>query len=548
MTTLPQQLERVVLALCEDVDSPVSREVARLLREKDYKSLVNLTVDPRAYDSARRYSEDVACVDFLRKYTGFVIDGIDKAQVALDNFFVAEKACCRTNVRLHKFVKNQGPFEDPGDLRLIQSFDWMRSWIRDVLGPLPKELGGRFGPGSTFHDVGRLITVPDKMTSRPTVTKPARCLLTIWSQTAWCRALLSSHQNRSDPEDVRGNRFTTVPKDARKDRGIAIEPSINVFYQLAVGKVIRNRLRLNANIDLKFGQELHRRLAREASRTGSHATIDLSNASDTVSYNLVKILLPEGWFLLLDTLRSPRTLVRGRWHHLQKFSSMGNGYTFELETLIFSAIAAHACHLDNVDASHEATRLSVYGDDIILPVKASGTFLALLKLLGFTPNPEKTFTDGKFRESCGGDFFDGLAVRPYYQKDVPDEPANWIRMANGIRRLGHQDSFSDFRYGPLWRAWQRALEPLPTDIRRLRGPEDLGDLVIHDTREFWQYYRNSDGWAFFRTWSPVNPKIKLHHWSPDVVLAAALYGIPSDGVANRDSVSGYRMRWTTHPY
>jgi hypothetical protein len=338
-----------------------------------------------------------------------------------------------------------------------------------------------------------------------------------------------------------------VPKDARKDRGIAIEPSLNVFYQLAVGKAIRGRLRERTGVDLQLGQDSHRRMAREASRTGLHATIDLSNASDTVSYNLVKILLPEGWFNLVDTLRSPYTLVKGQWVQLHKFSSMGNGYTFELETLVFLAAVAYACYLHG-ESLDRGSNASVYGDDIILPVKASGTLLALLQWMGFKANAEKTFTTGKFRESCGGDYFDGKAVRPYYQKEIPDEPAKWIRMANGIRRLGRQDPYSDFRWSTPWRAWLRALDAIPTDIRRLRGPEDLGDLVIHDEREFWQVHRrNRAGMAFLQTWAPVIPKLSLHHWKPDVVLAAALYGIPSDGVPLRGVVSGYRKRWTAYP-
>lgn len=547
MSALPQQLERVVIALCDDVGSQVAQAVKNAIVERNYRSLVTMTVDPSAYTCARSYLEDVSCVEFLRKYTGFAIPGIDKAQVAIDNFWVAEEACCKTNARLSRFVNAQGPFEDAGDLRLLESLEWMRSWIRDVLGALPASLEGRFGPGATYHDVGRLTTVPDKITSRPTSTSEARCLLPLWSPTAWCRALVSSNQSQSDPEIVRGNRFTTVPKDARKDRGIAIEPSLNVFYQLAVGKAIRSRLRERTGVDLQSGQDSHRRMAREASRTGLHATIDLSNASDTVSYNLVKILLPEGWFNLVDTLRSPYTLVRGQWVRLHKFSSMGNGYTFELETLVFLASVAYACHLHG-ESLNRGSNASVYGDDIILPVKASGTLISLLQWLGFSPNKEKTFTTGKFRESCGGDYFDGKAVRPYYQKEIPDEPAKWIRMANGIRRLGHQDPFSDFRWSTPWRAWLRALDAIPTDIRRLRGPEDLGDLVIHDDREFWQSHRRTrGGTAFLRTWAPVIPKLSLHHWKPDVVLAAALYGIPSDGVASRGVVSGYRKRWTAYP-
>lgn len=548
MSAFPQQLEKVVLTLCEDVGSPVATKVAELVRARDFGSLVRMSVNPASYACPLSYLEDASVVELLRKYSGFDIPDIDKAGVALRNFYAAEESCKKANDRLTRFVNAQGPFEDPSDLRLLECFEWMRSWIRDVLGGLPRELQPSFGPGATYGDVGRYITVPDKMSSRPSTTLEARALLPLWETTAWCRYLVRSFPSHSDPEVVRGNRFTTVPKDATKDRGIAIEPSINVFYQLGLGRAIRRRLLFKTGIDLDYGQEFHRRLAKEASRTGSHATIDLSNASDTVSRVLVELLLPRGWFDLLCTLRSPRTLVKGRWVHLQKFSSMGNGFTFELETLIFSAIVAYSCHVHGLEMNR-GRNATVFGDDIILPTEASGTCLSLLRFCGFTPNPAKTYVSGPFRESCGGDYFQGKAVRPYYVKKVPDEPAKWIALANGIRRLGHQDPYSEFRWSTPWRAWLRALDALPSDIRRNRGPEDLGDLVVHDASEFWSVRPHPErpGIKQIRTWAPVKTVVRWHHWKPEIVLAAALYGGRSEGVSPRGSVSGYRHRWATYP-
>jgi len=377
------------------------------------------------------------------------------------------------------------------------------------------------------------------------MTQMCSLLLPLWERTAWASALIESNPCQSHPEYIRGNRFTTVPKDAKKDRGIAIEPGLNVFFQLGVGDAIKRRL-LRVGLDLKDGQDIHKRVACDASRRGHYSTIDLSNASDTVSKALVKLLLPKGWFDLLDTLRSPMTFVDGKWVHLSKFSSMGNGFTFELETLLFAAIAQEACYLAGVHAPTGAG-CWVYGDDIILPSQASATMLTLLRFFGFTPNEGKTFTSGPFRESCGGDFFEGKAVRPHYLKDEPYEPADWIKLANGIRRLGRKDSGCDFHWGIVRRAWLRALDAIPVNIRRLRGPEDLGDLVIHDEREFWFKRRTRDLRTFVRTWMPFTKALPLHYWSGPVVFASALYGVPSDGVLPRDTVDGYRMKWVSYP-
>jgi len=283
MSAFPQQLEKVVQALCEDADTPRSLAVSMLLKYREYGQLVSLTTDPGRYTSAERYFLDVSVTELLRKYKGFEIPGIDRAGVALANFWRSEKACAQTNARMSRFLHN-GPFEDPADLQAIESLDRMKNWISDALGDLPswRSFSAHFGPGATFRDVGKYTTVPDKMSNRPTMTQSCSLLLPFWERTAWASALIESNPCQSHPEYVQGNRFTTVPKDALKDRGIAIEPSLNVFFQLGVGDVLKRRLR-RLGLDMKNAQSIHRQVACEASSGGAFSTIDLSNASDTVS-------------------------------------------------------------------------------------------------------------------------------------------------------------------------------------------------------------------------------------------------------------------------
>jgi hypothetical protein len=558
-STLPQQLERVVFALCEDTDTPRALTVKLLVQYQEYEQLVRLTIDSEHYLSPERYYQDAVVTEFLRKYGDFDIKGIDKGAVAISTFFKCEKACHETNLRLAPFLHN-GPFEDPSELRLFESIERMQRWISKVLGPIPEELVYmRHGPGATFRDIGQLTTVPDKMSNRPTMTQGASLLLPLWESTAWAKAYLKSYPQISRPEYIRGNRFTSVYKDALKNRGICIEGSVNVYFQLGIGGAMRLQLK-KIGIDIETAQDRHRWYAMVASRAGNGATIDLSNASDMNALNCTRLLLAKSeWLPLLESVRSPFTMhkVRGkdRWYRLEKFSSMGNGYTFELETLIFLAIAMEGCYLSGLNG-HPGQDVHVFGDDMIVPSQAGPTILQLLKWFGFQPNIQKTFLSGPFRESCGGDFFEGKAVRPHYLKDEPNEPANWISLANGLRRLGRKDGVSEFRYSIYWRAWLRALDAIPSDIRRIRGPDDLGDLVIHDEREFWQKRRTPELKSFIRTWAPVPKVLKLHHWKDEIVFACSLYGIPSDGVVPRkrtrdgdlsDQVSGYRKRWTAYP-
>jgi hypothetical protein len=92
---------------------------------------------------------------------------------------------------------------------------------------------------------------------------------------------------------------------------------------------------------------------------------------------------------------------------------MGNGYTFELETLIFVLLSICAC--DEVGVSSKD--VSVYGDDIIIPVEAYDVLKEVLETCGFTINEDKSYHEGPFRESCGEDYFRGINVRPFLVRE-----------------------------------------------------------------------------------------------------------------------------------
>jgi len=536
MDHLDQQLEKIVFALCEDTNTALSKRLLNLLKKRSYREAFAMKVTPGDYLNAEDYFRDVSCVDFLRKLP-LDIPGVDREQIALDNFWLSERQCCRTNVRLDKFLNN-GPL-DPVDGGVIAFIGDVRKILSEILGSVPRDLTMRFGPGASFECRGKLTTVPDKISTRPLVTQSAMCLLPFWEETQWAKARLEDKSTPYYPDIVRGNRFTTVPKDWSKDRGICIEPLINLGFQLAVGSHLKDRLKL-AGIDLFQGQDLHKALAQHASVMGDLATIDLSNASDTVSAGLVKLLLPEMWFDLLDSLRSPFTLVGGHWVKLEKFSSMGNGFTFELETLIFASLAKAVCDRIGNKADLGAG-VWVYGDDIIVPTDSAHSLLSCLSFFGFTPNASKTFVSGAFRESCGGDFFHGVPVRAFQLKEFPHEPQHYIALANGLRRVAFGHHPTSAHLGRFMRSWLRSLDPLPNRIRRLRGPISLGDLVIHDRS--WPYRETTDGRAKVRTYAPVSKSLGWRHWKPGVILASAVYGEGSKGPTPRGSVDSYSIQW-----
>ena len=150
-------------------------------------------------------------------------------------------------------------------------------------------------------------------------------------------------------------RLTTVPKNSKTDRCIVIEPGLTTFLQLGLGGYLKARLKV-FGLDLSHGQEKHRSIVLQASKDCELATVDLSAASDSVTKQLVILLLPFEWWSLLDDLRVKTTLVDGQIHVLEMFSSMGNGFTFELESLLFYAITRVVCRLNGFRG-----RISVYG-------------------------------------------------------------------------------------------------------------------------------------------------------------------------------------------
>ena len=267
-------------------------------------------------------------------------------------------------------------------------------------------------------------------------------------------------------------------------------------------------------------------LARLGSLTGATATIDLSMASDTVATNLVKLVVPKAWFSLLMRLRSPFTFVDGHWTKLEKFSSMGNGFTFELETLLFRSLAeviGRRCGIRE-DPYTPGLTTSVFGDDIVVPRSIAEALVAALRFFGFTPNENKTFLDGPFRESCGGDYWSGRDVRPHFQRQAASEPHHIIALANGINRYRKRRDPSGVG-GICLKPWFTALDGLPSHIRRLRGPEDLGDLVIADAD--WLKHNPvivRSSIRYLRVWRPVTVgETPWIHWRPGVQLAVALF-------------------------
>jgi hypothetical protein len=181
-------------------------------------------------------------------------------------------------------------------------------------------------------------------------------------------------------------------------------------------------------------------------------------------------LLPIDWFLLLDITRSPTFTYEGKPYPLEKISSMGNGYTFELESVIFYALAHSVCKYLKLPT----TNVNSYGDDIIIPSAGYELLSKALSCLGFSVNLEKSFHEGPFRESCGKDFYLGSQVRPLFLKSKPSAQS-LMYWCNHIRREQHL--FPEKPYVDLYDSFKKLL---PKPFHSLVGPDGFGDghLII----------------------------------------------------------------------
>lgn len=247
-----------------------------------------------------------------------------------------------------------------------------------------------------------------------------------------------------------------VPKNAKTYRSICKGGSVNVMVQLAYGDEMTERLAA-FGLDLS-DQSKNQKLALEGSLTGQLATLDLSSASDTISIELVYHLLPVDWALALASCRSAKAVLEGKTITLEKFASMGNGYTFPLESLIFWALSSAAS--ETVQSPNYGFA-SVYGDDIIVDTLAVPAVKHVLEVCGFTINVKKSYWTGPFRESCGADYYKGIDIRPVYQKELIS-PRELFRLHNFFVRQCDEETASLIR-------------SLIPDHLCIYGPDGYGD-------------------------------------------------------------------------
>lgn len=195
-------------------------------------------------------------------------------------------------------------------------------------------------------------------------------------------------------------RITTVPKDNEDDRVIICANFCNMIQQLKIHNATWRMIKDAFDVKLEDSQLLHKLMLLDP----NNATVDFSNASNSVYLSVCEWFF-SGTSLWRDIINAREDVVRlpgNEYHQFIMLSPMGNGFTFVVMTLLILSIARE---LDSF--AH------VFGDDLVVDSTVVDTCVSILSAIGFKTNVKKTFTEGNFRESCGGFTCEGKYITSY---------------------------------------------------------------------------------------------------------------------------------------
>lgn len=547
-----------------------------LLQDLDLSFGCDLTIYP--WDSSSFATRKALSKSFLKKFS----DDADSAlcdKVALDKFLSVNERCGTWQLEymdlrdellvgtLKKYLWNffhvgYRQLSDSGreiglnQVPLVHSFSSVLDEAR--CGP-----GAAFGSESTdFY-----TKMFDSKLSCTSVGLCRAYTNYIQAYPLWTEAEETRRRSWGEPSIVAGNRLYFVPKDATTSRSICVEPVLNMFYQLGMGRIIEKRLKNFFGISLDNQPDINRKLARLGSESGEYVTIDLSSASDSMSLSMVRTLFPADFVSWLEIMRSPCSEIEGKQVVLNMLSTMGNGFTFPLQTALFSCIVAAAYEVDEktrVDSPHDLNNLftkrlpnwSVFGDDIICSKRVFGKVMRLLKLTGFEVNRDKTFSEGSFRESCGHDYFMGKNVRGVYCKSLKT-PQDLYSLINLLNKWSHDNGY------PLPKTICRLLRSVP---RIVVPPWETADCGIWMPERLLYLYKhnlrvNRNGTLLYKRFVPkqVGMRIqdeKIHvprrarprRYNPAGLYLAFLSGHITNGkILTRPGKVRYVTKWATAP-
>lgn len=276
----------------------------------------------------------------------------------------------------------------------------IRECLSDIRPPDLNVVVGCFGPGATREG----FNSKEKWTRMGAIPDVPPNLFRANPRDPWC-------PHRIDYEGE--TKIAEVPKTIKSNRIVSSEPAMRMFAQRAVENDLDRQIhRLFCGHVSLHDQERHNRFL---SLRGA-CSIDLSDASDHVSCELVQAVLPQLWPVLAKVRSQYSIFPDGDRVPLSTFAPMGSGVCFRTMTLVILGICQHAANKLNADGIRP-TWFTVYGDDVIVPVTMYDEVCSLMTACGLVVNKAKSCCTLLYRESCGRELFCGLDITPVYIRD-----------------------------------------------------------------------------------------------------------------------------------
>lgn len=435
----------------------------------------------------------------LRKVSDLETE-IDPREEGIKGFYESERHNAETNRKLS--VVFEGLVDLPEELAIL--LVRMKLIIANIVGDIsPSDIGTRFTSGATVDlpsgrnivesisplasctnsldsylrlygfglpSVNRLYSyvasercIYDTPINRnPWVTVATQLSDNLYGSDAWSRSNNGFVDYCDTPTYNISNEasFFFINKYWNKGRNGFTSPTVNMAVGSHYSDILQDRLLKSTGIDITTATQLHWHLARVGSITLDYATIDKEGGSDHIAYQLIN-LFPASHRGILDALRVKEYSIDGEKGKFEMLGHQGATYTFIIETILFFAIA--------VAVGYSVEDVRVFGDDTIIKTRPDDprleVYFKLANFLGVKVNKEKSLYGFYLaRESCGGDFINGVSVRPYYFKKVNlTTPADVHTALNGIYDRYYDPvhrQWLDSRFKALWSLLYRSMSQL----------------------------------------------------------------------------------------
>lgn len=260
--------------------------------------------------------------------------------------------------------------------------------------------GGRFGPGATYEG----FNAYEKWSRKGLIPDVPPSLYRVNARDPWTPTGIN-------PEGI--TKIAEVPKTIKSNRIVSSEPAMYMYAQLGVADALVRQLhtRFADHVSLD-NQERH----NEALKLPESCSIDLSDASDHVSVDLVQSVLPQFWPVLAKVRSTASLFPDGEVVVLSTFAPMGSGVCFPVMTAVIAGICEYASRVIAAETGHKCW-YKVYGDDIIVPIWMYDYVISLLARAGLLVNKSKSCCTLHYRESCGVELFEGTDITPVYLRD-----------------------------------------------------------------------------------------------------------------------------------